>query len=64
MIQVWSIPPAPGSDVTAVRGWDKVIWHRTEDQKWDNSDSSAIWSWEDLLLVYGPLTDATHEAIP
>lgn len=67
--RTWALPAEPGPEVTAVRATqplysDFTLWLRISAHDWQLTRNDGvgltITDWRNLLL-YGPLTDATHE---
>lgn len=62
--RVWSLPPEPGPEVTAVRNSVGEIWRRDR-EVWALAQSNGLpplthhRHWRALLVGYGPLSDAT-----
>ena len=64
--RTWTLPAEPGPEVKALRDEDGTIWRPVLDAfsgsiMW-SMQGVVLWSFLDLLVEHGPLTDATGKA--
>ncbi len=64
VIRSWSMPPDPGPEVTRVKDKERRTWVRDRDGWRIPGDGTlSKYAWSSLLMLAGPLTDATPAKI-